>query len=414
MSRELGPWERRIYEEIVGFNSGKSDSFGRLRSSSPLTLFDSKQLFDSKPFYFDDQEVSGSGTTSVFSAARASTTIGVASTTAGKRVRQTFQRWNYQPGKSQLVLLTGVLGNSGSGITAGMGYYDDENGVFIQSNEGTVSMVVRSSVSGSPIDNVVVQSSWNGDKLDGTGDSGKVLDPTKAQIWWCDLEWLGVGTARTGFVIDGQFILCHTFNHANVIDSVYMSTPNLPVRYEIENDGTGAASTLEHICCSVISEGGLDSQGELKYATTGGTHIDATSADTIYACIGLRLKPSSLGQMVAIEGISMINATPDNFEWLLIFNPTVAGTFTYTDKINSQVQTAISSGAAGNTVTGGEILSGGFIKSGIDAGSINAVASNAVKLGAAIDGTPDEIVLCCRPLAQGADIDASITWRELS
>ena len=79
-----------------------SDAFGRLRTSEPYTIFDSKQIFDNQPLFWDDQEESGSGTTSVHDADAARTRIGVANTTAGKRTRQTFMRFNYQPGKSQL------------------------------------------------------------------------------------------------------------------------------------------------------------------------------------------------------------------------------------------------------------------------------------------------------------------------
>lgn len=394
--------------------SGLTDAFGRQRVSAPYTLFDSKQLHDNAPLYFDDSEFSGTGTTSTHSIARAATTIAVGATTAGKRVRQTFQRFNYQPGKSQLVLCTGILDKSGggTGIFTAMGYFDDSDGIFVEDDAGTVGMTIRSSVSGSAVDNTVAQADWNGDKLDGTGASGHTLDTSKAQIWWCDIEWLGVGSVRTGFVIDGQFILCHTFHHANSVDSVYMSTPNLPIRYEIENDGTGAASEMEHICSSVMSEGGVQANGSLQYISTEGTHVDANTANLIYAIIGIRLKAGYLDQQVDLVTMSMINIQADDFEWLVLFNPTVAGTFTYSDKANSACQTA--TGATANTVTGGTYMGGGMVKAGNNSGSVSEALENALRLGSAIDGTPDEIVLCARPLSAGADIEGSLTWRELT
>lgn len=86
---------------LVRYSDSQSlDAFGRIRTSSPYTLFDSKQLFDNQPLFWDDSEVSGGSTTSSHSTATASTTIGVGATTAGKRVRQTFMSFNYQPGKS--------------------------------------------------------------------------------------------------------------------------------------------------------------------------------------------------------------------------------------------------------------------------------------------------------------------------
>jgi len=391
------------------------DSFGRLRTSEPFTLFDSKQLYDNLPLYYDDQEVSGGGTTSTYSSARASTTIGVSSSIAGKRIRQTFQRFNYQPGKSQEVLLTGILSPSGggTGIQSAMGLFDDNNGIFVRYNEGTIEMVIRSSVTGSPVDNSIPQSQWNGDKLDGNNTSKYTLDPTKAQIFWCDLEWLGVGSVRCGFVINGELILCHTFRHANSLASVYMSTPNLPVRYEIENDGTGVASTLEHICSTVISEGGQQNTGQLHYVSTEGTHCDCNVANTLYGIIGVRLRSDAPDNHVDFAEMSMLNGTVDDFEWVLVYDPTVTGTLTYSGHPNSVCEVAVAGGTP-PTITGGTPVIGGFVKSSGNTGAISSNLDNALRIGTAIDGTQKAMILCCRPLSANADIDAGIGWRELS
>ena len=216
------------------------DAFGRLRVAEPQTLFDSKQLFDNQPLFWDDQQVSGSGTTSTHDPNTASTVMAVGATTAGNRVRQTFMRFNYQPGKSHLIFMTGTLGSSGggTGITRLAGYGDDENGVFFVDKEGTINVRKRSYKTGSVVDTDVPQASWNIDTLDGNGVSGITLDATKSQILVFDMEWLGVGRVRCGIVVDGKVYYCHEFLHSNVEEGVYISTPNLPLRYEIDNDGT--------------------------------------------------------------------------------------------------------------------------------------------------------------------------------
>lgn len=391
-------------------DTGSIDAFGRLRASEPVTLFDSKQLFDNQPLFWDDSQVSGSGTTSTHSTATASTTMGVALNTAGRRVRQTFQRFNYQPGKSQLILLTGTLGatGGGAGITRAAGLYDDDNGVFMQDDEGTIKAVIRSSTSGSAVDTKVAQSDWNLDKLDGTGPSGVTLDPTKSQIIFIDIEWLGVGRVRIGFVIDGIPVYVHQFLNANNNAGVYMSTPNLPLRYEIENDGTGAASELEHICSSVISEGGQQKLGVLRHKDSGA--ISSLSAGTAYAMLGIRLQSGKIGGSIELENISLLSSSQnDQAHWEIRFNPTVAGTFTYSNITNSVVQTAIGTNA--NTVTGGTEIDGGYFST-----AQAAVASlpNALKLGADIAGTVDELVLVCIPVTNNITVEASLTWRELS
>ncbi len=386
------------------------DAFGRNRSSDPETLFDSKQIFDNQPLFWDDAEESGSGTTSTYSNNEASTKLGVALNTAGKRTRQTFMRFNYQPGKSQLVLMTGVLTSGAtSGVTSSMGMFDDQNGLFLKMDGTTAKFVKRSYVTGSAVDTEVAQSAWSEDPMDGTGPSGITLDFTKTQILLFDFEWLGVGTVRMGFDIDGIIYIAHLFHNANTSDTVYMSTPNLPLRYQIENDGTGAATTMDHICSTVESEGGSQDLGVIRYKSTDGTHLNANTADTHYAVIGIRLKTTALDSVIKLISQSVISETNDDFEWTLRLNPTVAGTFEFADETDSTVQTGV--GATANTVTGGAILTGAL---GKDSQPVSAQVSNAVRLGAAIDGTRDEIYLCVRPLTSNADIEASLTWRELS
>ena len=390
-------------------DSPSIDAFARLRVSNPETIFDSKQIFDNQPLFWDDAETSGSGTSSTHSVDEASTTIAVSASTAGTRVRQTFQRFNYQPGKSQLILLTGVLGTAESGITQRMGYYDDDNGLIFDCIDGVMYVTRRTNVTGSVVDNSVAQSSWNLDTMDGNGPSGITLDFAKTNIFLIDFEWLGVGRVRMGFVVDGIPVYCHEFLNANNLTEVYMSTPNLPLRYEISNDGTGGASDVVHICTSVISEGGREQNGILRYTSSAGTALTTGVSGSVWAAIGIRLKTTALAATILIENVSILATTSDNFEWQLLLNPTVAGTFTYVDQTNSSVQTVL--GVTANTITGGTPIAGGWAAA---ASPINDKILNARTLGAAIDGTRDEIVLGVRPLTNNAAIQSSMTWRELS
>lgn len=396
-------------------NGPNFDAFDRLRVSNPQTLFGSKQCFESPTNFWDDQEVSGSGTSSTYLVNRASTTLNVSVTTSGRRIRQTYMRFNYQPGKSHMVLVTGVLSASGggAGIVAGMGLYDDQNGLFARYNEGTLQFVKRSYVTGSAVDTAVDQNDWNIDKFDGSGPSGVILDVSKAQILFIDFEWLGVGRVRMGWMIDGIVYYAHQFLHANVINSAYMSTPNLPIRYELENDGSGAVSTLEAICSSVASEGGLDLSGPVFSANLGVDSINANSIGTYYALIGLRPKTTHIGATIKVIVDNILALTNDNFLWEVRLNPTVAGTFTYNAISYTGVEVALgdtSGNPSTNTVTGGQIIRSAYVTGGTAAR--NEVWTSR-HLGAAIDGTRDELVLCVTPLTNNLDITGGITWGEL-
>ena len=404
--------------EISMLDSASIDAFARLRVSNPETIFDSKQIHSNQPLFWDDQQVSGAGTTSVWSQDTASSVMGVALNTAGKRTRQTFRRMNYQPGKSQLIFLTGTLSVSGggTGIKRCMGYYDDENGILMQDNAGVVTAIVRSNTTGSVVDDSVVQADWNIDKMDGTGNSGITLDGTKSQILIIDFEWLAVGRVRIGFVYNGLPVYVHEFNHANLEAGAYMSTPNLPLRYEIENDGTGVASELEHICGTVISEGGTQDIGINHSIDNNNTPVVAAVGGTIYALCGIKLDASHLDGVAKILDKSVLETNTVDYQWMVLFNPVLAGTApTFTAHNNSFIDTAV--GTAVNTVTLDaltHVLGTGYVKGGKESGATSDTLDSSLLLGSAIDGTPDEIWLCVKPLTANADFLGSILWREIS
>ena len=404
---------------IKAADSPSIDAFGRWRVSDPFTLFDSKQLSDSLPLFWQDSLTSGAGATSAYVSNQAATKMNVAATTAGSRTRQTYMRFNYQPGKSQLILLTFGELNSKAGITKSVGYFDDNNGILLKSRNDSLFVVRRTYVTGAAVDNEVHQDDWNLDVLDGSGVSAVTLDMTKTQIFFIDLEWLGVGRVRCGFVVDGKIYYVHEFNNANSLATVYMSTPNLPLRYRIENDGTATADSMYHICSSVVSEGGKQENGTLRYKSTAGTHVDATTENTVYAVLGFRLKSDHLDTIVKMVGLALqMQTASDKCEWVLIFNPAVAGSPSWAAETNSAIETF--TGATANTVTGGYTITGGFLETGSPAaGGANSVfgtLQNAIHLGSTIGGVPDIIVLAVRPIAGSTaiDVEGAITWRELN
>jgi hypothetical protein len=220
----------------VAFPSVAVDAFGRLRVSNPYTLFDSQNRYQKDPQF---NETLTTGGTSTYVANESTVDLAVTTSSGSKVVRQTNRVFPYQPGKGLLVLATFVMNAGKTNLRQRVGYFNTDNGVFFQANGTTKSFVLRTNTSGTPSDaRTADQSTWNGDKLDGSGPSGITLDITKSQILWMDFEWLGVGSVRCGFVINGQFIVCHTFNNANEQTKVYMTTAILPIRYEILDDET--------------------------------------------------------------------------------------------------------------------------------------------------------------------------------
>ncbi len=240
----------------IAFGDGANlDAFSRLRTSEPATVFDSTFEYDVQPFLYSS--VLAGGGTVAHSPNNASAVMAVAGSGGDSAILQSKAYHRYIPGKSQLVIVTSVVGSAAANVRKRVGYFDADNGIFLEQNGTTdVAFVRRTNTSGAPVDNRVVQANWNIDPLDGTGRSGITLDLSKANIMVFELQWLGMGRVRVGFDIDGRIYMAHQFLNANNLATVYMRTANLPIRWEItENGGVGVGSMLA-TCSSVQSEGG--------------------------------------------------------------------------------------------------------------------------------------------------------------
>jgi hypothetical protein len=197
-----------------------------------------------------------------------------------------------------------------------------------------------------------------------------------------------------------------------------MSTPNLPLRYAISNDSTAMADSMYHICSSVISEGGQQENGVLRYKSTEGTNQNADVENTLYSVLGIKLKSTHLGSVVKLVNVALqVHTASSKCEWVLLLNPTIAGAKTWADETNSAVQTF--AGVTANTVTGGYAITGGFVETGGvaagGAGSVQSSIQNAIYLGSTIAGVSDSIVVAVRPIGGSTlvDVEGALTWREL-
>jgi len=406
-----------VNEGITFAPSTNFDSFGRLRVSEPLTLFDSSHRYADNGLWSTSTSTGG---TSVFNANQGLVDLNVTASSGSSVTRETIKTFSYQPGKSLLVLNTFVMSPAKTGLTQRVGYYDTNNGFYLEQVDNQIQFVKRSYVTGSLVNTPVLQSDWNGDKLDGNGPSGITLDLTKAQILWMDLEWLGVGSVRMGFVINGQFILCHTFNHANLITSTYITTASLPLRYEIFNTAeTSDVSTLKQICSTVISEGGY----ELRVLQQSmGTPITApitfAVAGTYYPVVAIRLKSTRLDAIVIATAVSLLGlGNGKNYQWRVVNgNVTVSGGSWLSAGANSAVEYNIT----GTSTTGGRILASGFVNSSNQGSpSINilkeALFSNQLERDG-LAGIPYELVIEMAIDTVGGVLGAyaSIDWEEIS
>lgn len=391
------------------------DSFGRLRVSNPATLFDSQNRYKLNEKFFSN--LIGTGTAVNYIAAQSAANLFVTSNINDFVARESRYVFNYQPGKSLLSMSTFVMNAPKSGLVQRVGYFGTENGFYIQLGStispttlySNVYLVQRSNSTGTVSETLVAQPDWNGDKLNGSGASGKSLDITKSQIFFSDTEWLGVGSVRLGVVIDGTFINCHSFHHANIVPYAYTTTACLPLRYEIFNAAaTSGSSNLNQICSTVLSEGGYQpTEALFLYSNTTVT----TLSGTLKPIVSIRLAPGRLDAIAVLKQVALaVGGINDVARWSVILNATLTGSNwrAHSDSTNVQIDDS----ATG--VSGGRVLESGFAQSGSGSTVLPATIFEAQIGRNSFTQTSDTITFAAGQCTNNPSVFSVLAWAELN
>ena len=444
---------------VAGMNP---DAFGRQRVSELFTLGDYKHLFAIDPNFLDS--VSNGGTVT-FDANQACAILATSSNTNSVAIHQTKFYHHYQPGKSQLIYSSVNFRAPHRNVTKRTGYFDDRDGIYfeqvgsntadgstVSSTTQTLNWVIRTHVGGSAseVDFVttingtpytykrrVPQTEWNRDRCDGTGGvnnpSGFKIDITKTQLAWIDFQWLGVGRVRCGFVHNGEMITAHEYYHSNVLPTVYISNPNLPVRCEIRNTGTTPGGVFDQICSSVMSEGGYVESG-IDWSIYTTARATPTPGQTRFPLVAIRLKNSFQGypNRLSVRPLSLslfAKTEPIVYEVVKLPNASSlsttlnGGTLTWTSAdSNSGVEYCVN--ATGFTDANVDRFASGYVPSGSSQNSLSPVATGTLTaakkniISQNITSTDSEVyVIIVSTVFAGnqltADAACSIQWREI-
>jgi hypothetical protein len=404
-------------------DSANLDAFGRLRTSTPTTLFDSKTLHNKSSLFWS--QIASSNASVGFTGENVDASVTLNTTSNGAyAIRQTTQRFNYQPGKSQLALFTGVMTPVSNAVKR-MGLFQSltaaphtpDVGLYFQTlTTSSTGIAVVQSNEGYLVPSLsATRDQWNIDKLDGRGVSGKTLQLSAANIFLIDYEWLGVGRVRFGTVIDGTICYCHEFNNAGNVAGSYLRTPNLPVRAEIRQTGTGSAQ-MKMICSSVMSEGGADFTGVTR-AVDSGAKITSTThpVDARKAILGVRLQSSKLDSVNEVLNASVMlltksASTQAPFKYELLHNPTLATGGTWTD-VSADSNFQYWNGCVDVTSVGSVIAAGfGSVGASVDLGSSRF--EKFLRMGCSVDGNRDTLFLVVTPLQDHDGVFGSLTFIE--
>ena len=403
---------------ISGFSGAVSDAFGRLRVSNPVTLFDTAAR------YFDHQQFASntSGTANVvYVANQSSYQLNVGSASGDSVIRETLKAFPYQPGKSQLTLNTFCFNTPKTNLRQRVGLFDSNDGVYFE-NDGTYNyMVIRSGSTG--VEERVRQDAWNVDNLLGGGGtanpSGYTLYPDRTQIMFADVEWLGVGSVRVGFVINGAYIICHQFNHANQSGNtkVYMTTATLPIRYEITNTGaTSGSSMMTQICSSVISEGGFNLLGAGNPRAAShvlGTPVRLPNDQSFKPVLAIRLKSTNLNAVVIPINYSLVPVAQSVFHYR-IYKKAVTSGGTW---VSSAADSSVEYNLAPTALVSGDIAEQTFLNSSNQ--SSQAPTQESFTFTYQLERNPFtgvayEYLIMMATTGTNQDVYASIEWQEIT
>lgn len=398
-----------IFNPVDIYNTS-TDAFSRLRISQPFTLFDSFHRYRRNDKFTHD---TGGNGTLTFDANESAVKLNVTGVNGDYCYYESKRVMPYQPGKSFLIMQSFSFANPQAGLRQRVGFFGTNNGVYLEHDGTTLAFVLRSSVTGSVNSSRrVVQANWNGHKFDGSAFYQRALNVTKANILWMDIEWLGVGDVRCGFVIDGYPVIAHTFHNENVNTSTYMTTAALPLRAEIENTSTtSTAASMTHICSTVISEGGYEGKNITNIASTpivAANYKTLSDAGTLYPLVSIRLKNTRLDAVALPVQVDLLAATNDNLQWKLVLNPTLS-TSSFTDySTDSSVQVD----TASLSMSGGTVITGGVAYQKTEA-QLGGTENFNFQLGRSIQGTSDILTLAVAASAATAKCVAAIGWMEL-
>jgi hypothetical protein len=379
-----------------GADSGAVDAFGRQRVSQPFTLFDSVLRHGKNAEVWNETISSGTSEHLI----NESSVLMTVTASGDSILRRTRKRFPYQPGKGLNVLQSFAGSTPQAGIIQELGLFDNSNGIILRASGTTVQFVIRSSTTGSPVETVVDQSAWN-------IDTAPWLNFAKTNIFTADLEWLGVGRVRCGFVLDGEYYYCHEFNHANSLDAVYMTTAVLPLSYTIRATAT-ASGSMKQICSTVASEGGYEPAGAIYTIGRGASNFASISSETMVAAIRMASGRTDNVILPSQVDVSLGGKQNDNVvaEWRMRLNPTVSGTWLSAPNGRGNVQ-VMSSG----TFSGGTVINAGLVSSR-SAVEFHPQRALDLALGSNAAGESDIVILTIQ-CSDAEKATGLLGWREV-
>jgi hypothetical protein len=403
----------KVSETQISFEQTLVDTFNRIRVSQLSTIIDTYNVYGKNMIEMNEY-VSGSGS-STYDANKSMNTLSVNGT--GRVTRQTRKYARYQPGKSFLIYITGILNanNNDSDVISRIGYFDDKNGLFFEYSNNKVYIVERSYTSGSVVDTKIPQEEWNIEQMNGTGTSGINIDFSNYLIFIINFSWLGAGIVEFGIYYIGNYYIVHKSRHDNIFIP-YIETPNLPGRFEIIS--TGGSGSMKESCISINSETNQEHIGQIFSI---GTSVDRTVTSTEKYVFGMRLSNNSR-KLVKLESITLICLTKGDIIYKIYYlkaptsNPITSSNF---QSVNSNSIVEYDQSGTSVNLDDSILLYQGYFSALMNIETRNLSSNNDpiyLTAGIDIDGYNSDYIFVTGQIIGGTnreDIRLSTSWIEI-
>lgn len=395
--------------QVTFQDSPQVDDFSRLQVAPSETLFECLLVYGDNPTFWEN---SVSGTGSVVSGITAQGVgLTTGGTSSGALVKyQTHQYFFARAGQDIGIIMAVQYGTAATNLRRRAGWFDDNNGVYLEQVSTGLSIVLRSNITGSVVNTSVAQSSWNGDKLDGTGASGLTLDMTKVALMYIIF---GDGRIRFMFVVNGQDVLAHSIDIAGAGGMAFRI---LPLRVEMENTGaTSGTNTMN------VKAAGVYTLGDSRPFRNNQQFLSAanTSLPTITTRRPLlSVRPKTTFNSATFRGFLSFNSAEIISDagggvlyWEIVKNASLTGA-SWTSLGSNTVSEY---DTAATALSGGTVIVSGFINAGTSSPSID-LTDNAFHnaLGNDFAGTTADILtIAVTKISGGATTaSAAFNWHE--
>ena len=329
------------------------------------------------------------------------------STTGDKVIRQTKQYFQLQNGKSHMGFMGVVFDDTGTNLVQKAGVFDDDNGFYVKKSSSGISFVIRTKATGTVLETEIPQSSWNDDQMNGSGKSGINIDFSKMQIIAFDMSYTGGGFIRFGFLVDGVIHYAHTHSSHNVFSTNSLTTPSLPVRYEIESTGSSGQMKQQSSC--ILVEGVYNQRGVVRSVDTGLSAISA-SKGSLKPAISVRLK-SGYRSSIIPKSVNILQTSNNTTLYYALYMFTSLTGASWQNAANcpnciSEYDTSATS------FTGGIKIASGYLPSKA-AYSLTQNIEPILNLAGNYDGTTDILTLVISGVERTVPYLASLQFNEL-